>query len=141
MNEQQNGADASNRLPGTDQRSNGLAAETPERGLRILLAGCAGYVGCVLTPRLVQRGYKVRILDRMWWGEEPLAGFRDQIEVVQADVRDVPTEALDDVDGVINLSGLSNDPTAEYDPEANWQMNAVATETLGKACVERGIKR
>ena len=49
--------------------------------------------------------------------------------------------ALDGVDGVIHLAGLSNDPTAEYDPEANWQMNAVATEALGNACVERGIER
>jgi nucleoside-diphosphate-sugar epimerase len=36
---------------------------------------------------------------------------------------------------------LSNDPTAEFNPEANWQMNAIATETLGRACVERGIER
>ena len=42
---------------------------------------------------------------------------------------------------MINLAGLCNDPTAEFDPEANWQMNAIATETLGRACVERGIER
>ena len=42
---------------------------------------------------------------------------------------------------MINLSGLSNDPTAEFDPEANWEMNAIATETLGRKCVERGIER
>src|SRR5213079_908648 len=94
-----------------------------------------------LAERLLDRGYRVRILDRLWWGEEPLAAISDRIEVIHADVRDVPCEALEGVDAVINLSGLSNDPTAEYDPEANWQMNAVATETLGKACVERGIKR
>jgi nucleoside-diphosphate-sugar epimerase len=57
------------------------------------------------------------------------------------DVRDVPEAALDGVDDVINPSGLSNDPTAELDPEANWQMNAIATETLGRMCVERGIER
>jgi nucleoside-diphosphate-sugar epimerase len=56
-------------------------------------------------------------------------------------VRDLPATALDGIDGVIHLAGLSNDPTAEYDPEANWQMNAVATEALGHACVERGVER
>src|SRR3954467_3475502 len=122
-------------------RSSGLAAEVPERGLRVLLAGGGGYIGCVLAERLLERGYRVRILDRLWWGEQPLAHIRDRIELVTADVRDVPGDAFDGVDAVINLSGLSNDPTAEYDPEANWQMNAVATESLGKACVERGIKR
>src|SRR3954469_3604795 len=134
-------ADAPMRLPGSDTRSNGLAPEAPEKGLRVLLAGGAGYIGCVLAERLLERGYEVRILDRLWWGEQPLAHLTDRIEVVQADVREVPEETFDGVDAVINLSGLSNDPTAEYDPDANWQMNAVATETLGKACVERGIKR
>ena len=128
-------------LPGSDGRSNGLAPEAPDSDQRVLLAGGAGYIGCILAERLLERGYKVRILDRLWWGEGPLAQISDRIEVVQADVRDVPAETFDGVDAVINLSGLSNDPTAEYDPDANWQMNAVATETLGQACVERGIKR
>ena len=56
-------------------------------------------------------------------------------------MRDMPATALDGVDAVIHLAGLSNDPTAEYDPEANWQMNAVATETLGRNCVERDVER
>src|SRR3954465_10240428 len=94
-------------LPGSDQRSNGLAPEAPERGLRILLAGGAGYIGCVLAERLLKRGYQVRIPARLWGGEEPLAAIRDRIEIVNADVRDVPEDALDDVDAVINLSGLS----------------------------------
>ena len=81
------------------------------------------------------------MLDRLYWGEKPLERVRDRIELVVADVRDIPATALDGVDGVIHLAGLSNDPTAEYDPEANWQMNAVATEALGKACVERGVER
>jgi nucleoside-diphosphate-sugar epimerase len=123
------------------ERDNGLAPEAPDPGQTILVAGGAGYIGCILVPRLVERGYRVRVLDRLYFGDDGLAGVRDQIEMVVADVRDIPASALDGVDGVINLSGLSNDPTAEFDPDANWQMNAVATETLGRMCVERGIER
>ncbi len=136
-----NGQPHAVRLPGRDVRSNGLPPEPPERGKRVLVAGGAGYIGCVLVPRLLDRGYEVRVLDRLYWGEEPLAGFRDRIELVEADVRDMPDSAFDGIDGVINLSGLSNDPTAEYRPEANWQMNAVATEAMGRKCVEHGIER
>jgi nucleoside-diphosphate-sugar epimerase len=63
------------------------------------------------------------------------------IELLVADVRDIPPDALDGIDSVIHLAGLSNDPTAEFDPEANWEMNAVATERLGRACVDHGIER
>jgi nucleoside-diphosphate-sugar epimerase len=107
----------------------------------VLVAGGAGYIGCVLCERLLARGYRVRILDRLWWGAEPLAAIRERVEVVKADVRDVPPGTFEGVDAVINLAGLSNDPTAEYDPEANWQMNALATEALGRECVRRGIAR
>jgi nucleoside-diphosphate-sugar epimerase len=122
-------------------RSNGLAEQAPNSDQTILVAGGAGYIGCILIPKLVERGYRVRLLDRMYFGEQGLSAVSDRIETVIADVRDIPESALEGVDGVINLSGLSNDPTAEFDPEANWQMNAVATETLGQMCVKRGIER
>jgi nucleoside-diphosphate-sugar epimerase len=122
-------------------RSNGLADQAPNNDQTILVAGGAGYIGCILIPKLVERGYRVRLLDRMYFGEQGLDSVREKIETVVADVRDIPESALEGVDGVINLSGLSNDPTAEFDPEANWQMNAVATETLGQMCVKRGIER
>jgi len=92
-----------------DGRQNGLAPEAPNPDQTILVAGGAGYIGCVLIPKLLERGYKVRLLDRLYFGEEPLSSFSDRIETVVADVREVPDSALDGVDGVINLSGLSND--------------------------------
>jgi nucleoside-diphosphate-sugar epimerase len=122
-------------------RTNGLSPAPPERGRTVLVTGGAGYIGSVLTGSLLERGYNVRVLDRLYWGEGPLEHYSERIELEVADVREIPASALDGVDGVIHLAGLSNDPTAEYDPEANWQMNAVATETLGNACVERGIER
>jgi nucleoside-diphosphate-sugar epimerase len=130
-----------NGAPMAGARGNGLPAAAPRPGQRILVAGGAGYIGSVLVPRLLRRGYRVRVLDRLYFGAESLAEVQDEIELVVADVRDVPESALDDVDGVINLSGLSNDPTAEFNPQANWEMNAVATEALGRTCVARGIER
>src|SRR4051794_13585074 len=123
------------------RRSNGLAPEAPDPGRLILVTGGAGYIGTVLAKRLLDRGYRVRILDRLYWGRGPIAPILDRVELVEVDVRDMPASALDGVDAVIHLAGLSNDPTAEYDPEANWQMNAVATETLGRNCLHRDVER
>lgn len=128
-------------LQDVHERQNGLAPSAPDPDQTILVAGGAGYIGSVLVPRLLARGYRVRVLDRMYFGDEPLAAVRDRIELVVGDVREVPPQALDGIDGVINLAGLSNDPTAEFNPEANWQMNAIATESLGRECLYRGIER
>jgi nucleoside-diphosphate-sugar epimerase len=128
-------------LPPLARRTNGLAPEAPEPGQLVLVTGGAGYIGSVLAERLLARGYQVRILDRLYWGRGPLARVIDRVELVEADLREMPASALDGVDAVIHLSGLSNDPTAEYDPEANWQMNAIATETLARGCLDRDVQR
>jgi nucleoside-diphosphate-sugar epimerase len=127
--------------PPGGERSNGLVYQAPNYDQTILVAGGAGYIGSVLVPKLLDRGYRVRVLDRLFFGEDGLASVRDHVDLLVADVREFPAQALDGIDGVINLSGLSNDPTAEFKPEANWQMNAIATETLARMCLEHGIER
>ena len=108
---------------------------------RVLVTGGAGYIGAVLVPKLLERGYQVRVLDRLYWGTDPLKNVLGDIELVPGDVRDMKADTLHGVDAVIHLAGLSNDPTAEYNTEANWQMNAVATQRLGEACKKHGIPR
>lgn len=112
-----------------------------DSGPRVLVTGGAGYIGAVLVPMLLDRGYRVRVLDRLYWGDRPLVPLLEEIELVHGDVRDVAPSVLDGVDAVIHLAGLSNDPTAEWAPDANWEMNAVATERLADACLAAGIRR
>ena len=103
------------------------------------MTGGAGYIGAVLTEHLVRAGYHPVVLDRFFWGRKPLAHL--QVETIAADLREAREEWLDGIDTVMHLGGLSNDPTAEYNTEANWQMNAVATERLVELCKRRGVKR
>src|SRR5436190_6320854 len=103
----------------------------------VLVTGGAGYIGSVLAQKLVDRGDRVTILDRLYWGRGPLAPLHDRINLICDDVRSFDEAILSDVDAVVHLAGLSNDPTAEYNPEANWEMNALATERLAKACARR----
>lgn len=107
----------------------------------ILITGGAGYIGTLLSAKLLARGDRVRILDRFFWGREPLRHLPSGVELITGDVRSFPGEFLEGVDAVVHLAGLSNDPTAEYNPHANWEMNAVATERLGHLCKERGVPR
>jgi nucleoside-diphosphate-sugar epimerase len=108
---------------------------------KILVTGGAGYIGSVLIGMLIERDYQVRVVDRLYWGEEPIRPWLDKIELYQQDVRDMCDDVLDGVDGVIHLAGLSNDPTAEMNPAANHQMNAVATRRLAESCKRMGVPR
>ena len=108
---------------------------------KILVTGGAGYIGAVLADMLVERGYDVRVLDRLYWGDGPLARLKEHVEIIRGDVRSMSDDLLDGVDGVVHMAGLSNDPTAEYNPAANWEMNTVATKALAEACKRHGIQR
>jgi nucleoside-diphosphate-sugar epimerase len=107
----------------------------------ILVTGGAGYVGCALVRELLNKGEAVRVYDKLFFGEEGLREVRDKVEVIQGDLRYFDEAILDGIDSVIHLAGLSNDPTAEYNPKANHEMNTVATEVLATACKRQGIKR
>ena len=109
--------------------------------MKILVTGGAGYIGCVLVDQLLERGHEVRVLDRLYWGRKPIECHADQIELIHGDVRSFDESILDGIDGVAHLAGLSNDPTSEYNPAANWEMNTVATENLAIACKKRAITR
>jgi nucleoside-diphosphate-sugar epimerase len=107
----------------------------------ILVVGGAGYVGSVLVQELLARGYAVRILDRLYFGDQGLRESRDRAQLIVDDMRTVPEEAFDDVQVVINVGGLSNDPTAEFQPTANREMNTVASVELAKRARDYGVSR
>lgn len=109
--------------------------------MNVLVVGGAGYVGSVLVKELLERGYEVRVFDRLFYGDRGLQGVRERIALQVGDMRRLPNEVLEGVEAVINLGGLSNDPTAEYNPTANREMNTVAAIALARQCIERGISR
>jgi len=107
--------------------------------LKVLVTGGAGYIGAVLCQSLIAAGHEPVVLDRFFWGREPLDGLA--VETIAGDVRELQDAWLDGVEAVCHLGGLSNDPTAEYNPVANREMNLVATQALVAACKRRKIRR
>jgi nucleoside-diphosphate-sugar epimerase len=107
----------------------------------ILVTGGAGYIGCVAVRQLLDKGEAVRVYDKLYFGEEGLADVADKIDLVQGDIRTFDPAVLDDCNAVIHLAGLSNDPTAEFNPKANHEINTTGTEVVARACKDRGVSR
>ena len=108
---------------------------------KILVAGGAGYIGCKLVSALLEAGYDVRVYDKLYFGAEGLNDCRNRIELEFGDIKDITEKSLDGIYAVINLAGLSNDPTAEYNPEANRVMNTESALHLAWLSKSVGIRR
>jgi nucleoside-diphosphate-sugar epimerase len=108
---------------------------------KVLVVGGAGYVGAVLVSELLAIGMSVRVLDRMFFGRRPLDGVSDRIELIQADMREFDEQHVAGCDAVVNLGGLSNDPTAEFNPRANAELNTEATVRVAEVAKRAGAQR
>ena len=112
---------------------------------RILITGGAGYLGTVLTKKLLDKGYKVRVLDSLLHGKEPIKKFinNPNYEIIVKEVRnlDAIQSSLVNVDGVIHLAGVVGDPASAVDPDATIAINYFSTISLAEACKFYGIKR
>ena len=107
--------------------------------MNILLTGGCGYKGTVLVPKLLAQGYKVRVLDTMWFGN--FLSSHPNLSVVKGDVRDIDEISLNDIDAVIHLSSVANDPCGDLDPRLTWEISALATMQLADKAVRCGVKQ
>jgi nucleoside-diphosphate-sugar epimerase len=105
--------------------------------MRLLIAGGAGYVGSVLIPKLLDRGYQVDVVDLFWFGNK----LPPQTRALQKDIFSLSVKDLEPYDEVIFLAGLSNDPMAEYSPSINFVFNAAAPAYLAYIAKKAGVKR
>lgn len=105
--------------------------------MKLLIAGGAGYLGSVLIPKLLERGYKVDVVDLFWFGNH----LPREIGILNKDIFNLGIEDLEPYDQVIFLAGLSNDPMAEYSPSKNFIFNAAAPAYLGYIAKNAGVKR
>lgn len=112
---------------------------------RILVTGGAGYLGSVLVPILLEAGYKVRVLDLLYFGDKSLEHLKNNpnLELVHIDIfhHDNISGLFKGVDAVVHLAGISNDPSGDLDPNLTIQTNFLATMSLARRAKAEGVKR
>lgn len=112
--------------------------------MNVLVTGNLGYVGSVLVPILKKQGYQVTGLDNGYFVDCLLssvspADMPDQ-QIVK-DIRDVSASDLKDIDAIIHLAGLSNDPVGELKPGLTEEINLNGTIKLATLAKEAKVKR
>lgn len=108
---------------------------------KVLVTGGAGYVGHVLTPRLLDEGYEVTVYDKLFFGCR-LPNNRN-LRVIQGDIRETSrlAEALKGQDAVLHLACISNDASFELDENLSKTINYDCFEPMVVAAKAAGVKR
>jgi nucleoside-diphosphate-sugar epimerase len=112
--------------------------------MHVLVAGGAGYIGSVLVPLLLEKGHTVTVLDRLYFGDtlaKAKAKAGDKLSIVKADIRSCPAAIMTGIEGVIDLSGISNDPSCELEPDLTKSVNIDGGKRLVVLAREAGVRR
>ena len=108
--------------------------------MKVLLTGYEGYIGSVLSPRLLEAGHRVTGLDN---GLLDGCGFDrgPSIPALRMDVRDVTVDDLAGYEAIVHLAGISNDPLGDLAPEATFEINWKASVRLARLAKQAGVRR
>lgn len=109
--------------------------------MNILVTGSKGYIGTVLMKELEDHNYKVKGLDSGYFSDCLVKEIQEEYDYINKDIRDITLEDLNDVDSIIHLAALSNDPLGEFNYELTQIINFKSTINLAKLAKQKGISR
>jgi nucleoside-diphosphate-sugar epimerase len=116
-----------------------------ERENSILVIGGGGYIGSALVPKLLAHGYKVLVLDKLYFGDGSISAFASHpdVEILRNDFRDVEAlvRLIRRAGAIIHLGGLVGDPACAVDPELTIDINVTSTRLIAEIARAAGIRR
>jgi len=108
--------------------------------MSLLVTGGCGYVGTRLTEALLERTDEaVTVVDTAWFGN--YLPTHPRLTVRIGDLREIDDLDLDGVDTVFHLAGIANDPAADLNPHASWEVNVLATMRLADRAARSGVRQ
>jgi len=111
--------------------------------MKFLVTGGGGYIGTVLVDELLSADHEVTVFDRFYFGDELLARFSGdkRLRLVRGDMRSIDVDVVRGHDVVLDLAGLSNDPTADLDPRLTEDINYAGAIRLAQLARGVGVPR
>ena len=112
---------------------------------QLLITGGAGFIGSNFAKTSINRGWKVRILDKLSTGLQSIADELELngAEIIIGDIRDelLLDEAMNGCDAVVHLAAQVSVPLSVSNPEETMSINVDGTSKVIAACLKHGVKR
>lgn len=127
------------------RKSIASSAVKTEHVKSVLVVGGAGYLGSLIVKKLLNKNYRVRILDNLSYESHGIEDLmkNQNLEFIKGDMRDIKvlTHAIKDIDAVIHLAGIVGDPACSKDPKETLEINLFSTKILAEMCKYYQINR
>lgn len=102
--------------------------------MHFLVTGGAGYIGSLLIPMLLERGYHVTLFDNFMWGVRSILHFatHPNLVVESGDIRDKDKiqPLVKQSDAVIHLAAIVGYPACAADPARAIAVNVEGTRNI-----------
>ena len=116
-----------------------------EQSKKILITGGAGYLGSTVVRMLLEKGYSVRVLDKLMFGKESVIDLMDNpnFELVKGDYTKIDEliPCLNNIFAVIHFAAIVGDPAGNIDPDLTRDINFHGVKILAEFCKYYGIDR
>ena len=111
--------------------------------MKVMVTGGAGYIGRVLVPKLLERGYDVTVLDRLFLNYDDVEKeYSDLgVKLIKNDTRFFDPNLLKGIDAVADLAALSNDPVGDLDQLRTWDINYIGRVSVARLAKKIGIEK
>lgn len=102
--------------------------------MNILITGGCGYVGSLLTQKILGLGHHVTVIDIQWFGNHLQPN--KNLKIIREDIRNIENIPMKGIDIIFHLANVANDPCSDLNPKLSWEINVLGSMLL----VEKAIK-
>ena len=108
--------------------------------MNILILGGCGYVGSKLVYNFsIDKKFKIKVIDTQWFGNN--ISHLKKVKFIKKDIRNLDNSDFKNIDSVIHLANIANDPSVDLNPTLSWEVNVLASYQLADHAVSEGVKQ
>lgn len=107
--------------------------------MNFLITGGCGYIGSRITEHLLAKKHNVLVYDSFWFGNS--LKKNKKLKVVKGDVRNFANLKIKNIDTIIHLANVANDPAVELNPNLSWEINVLASKIIAEHAIKNKVKK
>jgi len=107
--------------------------------MNIFITGGCGYVGTKLSHKLLENGHDITVLDTQWFGN--FLQSHKNLKIIKGNILDLNDINFKNIECVIHLANIANDPGVELNQTLSWETNALASQQIIEKAVKNKVKQ